>query len=327
MRSRETRAEDLVIGIDGGQSSTRTLLAELDGRILGSFRTGPANHIGEPGGLERQYRALHDGYLGAFAGAGLEPRELACAYLGLTGSGHLETAHRAIPARRLVLKGDVITAFAGALPELVGVVVIAGTGSIAYGRNSQGREHRTGGWGYFAGDEGSGYDIARHAFRAVFQAADGRSPATMLTDMLLAHYGCANLLELRRAVYSGDLTRDRLAGASEVVGRAAAFGDDAALRLLDEAAQSLALLVTAVLSELDLGGDDVPVAPVGGVFGAGELLLAPLFGYLRERHPGAFIRRPRLSPDRGAVVLALNELGVEIGEQVLTNLESATAAG
>lgn len=314
---------DLMIGVDGGQSSTRTLLATTRGEVLGAHRTGPADHIHEPGGLERQYEALHEGYLGAFAAAGLSPRKVTCAYLGLTGSGHLETARRAIPAHRLLLKGDIHTAFAGALPDLVGVVVIAGTGSIAYGRDPGGREHRSGGWGYFAGDEGSGYHIARHAFRAVFQAEDGRGEPTCLSDLILQHYGCQGLKALHRKLYAGDISRDGLASAATCVASAASSGDPVAVGILERAAAELATLVTNTLDHLDLREARKPVAPIGGVFGSGELIQAPLLRRIHETHPDAHLQAPRLTPAQGAVVLALRELGIPTNDAILDNLSRA----
>jgi glucosamine kinase len=320
MSTKSDRA--LIIGVDGGQSSTRTLLATIEGEILGGCRTGPANHIDEPGGLERQYRALHEGYLGAFEAAGLEPRTVACAYLGLTGSGHLETARGAVPGHELVMKNDVVTAFAGALPDLYGVVVVAGTGSIAYGRDGQGREHRTGGWGYFAGDEGSSYDVARNAFRAIYQASDGRSSPTLLTELLLSEYGCRDLVELRRLIYSSELGRDRLAAAARLVGQAAAAGDDAASRILHRAAGDLGQLVTTILAALDFRDQPVPVSPVGGLFGGGEPILTPLLEQIREKGASVYLNEPRFSPAKGALVLALEKLGRPASEEEFRNLES-----
>ena len=315
---------DLVIGVDGGQSSTRTLLTNTRGEVLGAHHTGPANHIHEPGGLERQYQALHEGYLGAFSAAGLSPQEVACAYLGLTGSGHLEIARRAVPARKLLLKGDIHTAFAGALPDLVGVVVIAGTGSIAYGRDSNGHEYRSGGWGYFAGDEGSGYDIARRAFRAIFQADDGRNEPTCLSELLLQHYACQDLKALHRKLYAGELSRDSLASAATCVASAASSNDPTALRILEHAAGELATLVTNTLDHLDLRGASAPITPVGGVFSSGGLVQTPMIRRVHKAHPNALLQAPRLPPAQGAIVLALKELDIPVDDTILANLSRAT---
>jgi glucosamine kinase len=315
-------AAELILGVDGGQSSTRTLLATSSGEILGAARTGPANHIHEAGGLERQYESLKQGYLGAFAAAGLKPRRVACAFLGVTGSGHLPTVERAVAAEALLLRGDHVTAFAGALPELVGVVLIAGTGSIAYGRDEQGGEHRTGGWGYFAADEGSGYDLARQAFRAVYRAYDGRGPSTLLTELLLEQYDCADLAALRKELYAGTLGRDRLAEAAATVATAERRGDRVAEVILRRAAADLAELVVGIVDRLEFADSPIAVAPVGGVFEAGDAIRQPLLSSIRERHPKAYLREPRLSPAKGALVLALRELGRKVDQTVMNRLES-----
>lgn len=318
-----TTGTRLVIGIDGGQTSTRTLLADTTGRILGRHTTGPSNHVHEPGGLERQFRALHDGYLGAFRAAGLSPQAVACAVLGLSGSGDLSTAQRAVPAERLILSGDTGTAFAGALPDLIGIIVIAGTGSIAYGCDPSGRCAQVGGWGYFAGDEGSAYDIARHAVRAAFQAYDGRLTATPLTGALVRHFGVEDLEQLHRHLYSGRLERDELAAAAAVVGSVAEDGDPTALGIIQDAASELARLITAIIHRLDFGHLAVPIALIGGVFRAGEVLKGPLVKVLRDSGVRADLVKPRLDPARGAVLLALQELSVVLDQNIIENLQAA----
>jgi N-acetylglucosamine kinase-like BadF-type ATPase len=298
----------LVLGIDGGQSSTRTVLANADGELLGACRTGPSNHIHEPGGLERQYAALHDGMLGAFAAAGIAPRRVDVACLGMTGSGHRPTVEAALDAERIVLLGDMDTGFAGAIPDGVGTVVIAGTGAIAQGRDAHGHVHRTGGWGYLAGDEGGGYDLGVRALRAVYRAFDGRGPGTRLTELLLEHYRAPDLRRLRASLYGPSTIRARIAASAEVVGRVAAAGDAVALALLRDAAAALADLVTGVLAALDPSAARA-VAMIGGVANAGPPLLEPFAEAIHARHPHAIMAAARFDPARGALILALRELG------------------
>lgn len=298
----------LVLGVDGGQSSTRTLLADGEGTLLGACRTGPANHIHEPGGLDRQYKALHDGMLGAFGEARIMPCRLDVACVGVTGSGHRPTAEAALDAHRLLLLGDMNTAFAGAIPDLIGTVVIAGTGSIAYGRDATGRDHRTGGWGYLAGDEGSGYDLGVRALREVFRAFDGRGPETELTPRMLEHYEVGSLAELRDRIYRPSTTRAYVAASADHVSLAASDGDVVARRLLREAGAKLAELANGVLDHLDESAGRA-VALVGGLTSSGNALTNSFRNAVHARHPAATIAAPRLDAARGAVVLALRELG------------------
>ena len=103
-----------------------------------------------------------------------------------------------------------------ARPDQPGVVVIAGTGSIAYGRNERNQAARAGGWGYMLGDEGSGYWIGRAALRAVLREADRRGPATQLTGLLLNYYGVARAQDLIHQVYHGTLRPSAIAVARAV---------------------------------------------------------------------------------------------------------------
>lgn len=300
----------LILGVDGGQSSTRTVLANADGEILGACRTGPSNHIHEVGGLERQFAALHDGLLGAFAEAGITPRRVAVACLGLTGSGHRPTVDAALAAQRIVLLGDMDIAFAGAIPDLVGTAVIAGTGTIAQGRDARGNVHRTGGWGYLAGDEGGGYDLGVRALRAVYRAVDGRGPPTTLTNVLLKHYGAHDVRHLREVIYRPSTTRAHIAASAVGVAEAAAAGDIVAGGLLHESALTLAELVNGVLDVLDVSAARA-VVMLGGVAAAGPPLLDAFAQAIHARHPTARLKTPRFDAVRGALILALRELGVE----------------
>jgi len=320
MNAQGERHSRYFLGVDGGQSSTLTVLINEDGEILASALSGPCNHIHEPGGLERQYRALREGYERVMAAAGVTD-ELACAYLGLTGSGSLETARRVYRTARLVLRSDTVIALAGAIPEMVGVIVIAGTGSVAYGRNADGEEALAGGMGYFAGDEGSGFDIARRGIQAIYQAADGRGPQTLLTGIILAGFECETLRQLHRKIYSGALSRDQLARAASMVGQAAAQGDAVAVRILADAGHELGRAAAAVLTRLAMTAVPVPVAPIGGVFKAGELVTGPLLARLHQTNPQAYLTPPRFIPAIGAALLALREAGITVDERILAALE------
>lgn len=316
------RSERLFIGVDGGQSSTRTVLINERGEIQGGVRTGPCNHIHEPGGLERQYRELHAGYTGVFARLEREAQPVTGVYLGLTGSGHRETVESAYKAEQITIENDGVIAHAGALPGRVGAIIIAGTGSIAYGRSASGETALAGGWGYFLGDEGSAYDIAHKALSVIYRASDGRALPTTLTGLLLAHFNCQTLRELHRKIYSGDLSRDQIAGASQVVGQAAMLGDDTATAILEGAGDELGQLLAAVLHRLAMCDDAVQVAPIGGVFKAQTLVTKPMMARLHQTCPGASLVSPRYPPVVGACLLALDAGGLSITPLVLENIDN-----
>jgi glucosamine kinase len=189
-----------VIGLDGGGTYTRIALADLEGREL-VRRTGPPGlidprHPGRSGAaLVRLVRETADAAATTLPVAGL------CA--GLAGAGsdearrvvRRELAASGVAARLAVIQDGEI-ALEGALAGEAGILLVAGTGSVALGRAEDGRIERCGGWGMLVGDEGSGYTIARAALRAALQAADGRGEPTRLLPELLDHLGLSEPREL-----------------------------------------------------------------------------------------------------------------------------------
>src|SRR5690606_11448844 len=188
----------LVLAVDGGQSSSLALVATTDGQILGAGPGGPANHYHEPGGPERLRRAMTDSTLAALEAAGQTPEQITHAVLGMTGAMEQAQAlvQELLPHASVHSYHDSVTALAGASVARPGVVVIAGTGAVAYGRLTDGREALAGGWGYIMGDEGSGHDIGINALRAITQAADGRGAPTLLSEVAPEHFGRTSPTEL-----------------------------------------------------------------------------------------------------------------------------------
>jgi N-acetylglucosamine kinase-like BadF-type ATPase len=168
------------------------------------------------------------------------------------------------PSARLQMVNDAWLALAAGTPDGVGAAIICGTGSIAVARSSDGRTARSGGWGYLFGDEGSGYAIGLQALQVVSQAADGRSLPTLLTNLLLAHFGVPNPSGLIGEVYSLPSPRAPLARLAIHVQTAADQGDPAALTILNQAGHDLAAATAAATRQVDLNGP-TPIGAAGGV--------------------------------------------------------------
>ncbi|HUP03482.1 MAG TPA: BadF/BadG/BcrA/BcrD ATPase family protein, partial [Bryobacteraceae bacterium] len=166
-------AARLFLGVDGGQSSTQAVIGDETGRVLGSGAGGPCNHAAKEEGRARLERAVLQSLDAACRSAGLDPATAAfeSACFGMSGGPDDKRAilESILPARRLIVTTDAVTALAGATPEGRGIVIIAGTGSIAYGRNAEGIAARAGGWGFAFGDEGGAFDLVRQALRAVLR--------------------------------------------------------------------------------------------------------------------------------------------------------------
>ncbi len=316
---------DLVLAVDGGASSTLALLAAPDGTILGSSLGGPANHVHEPGGMDRMRRTLRGVTEGAFASAGLPFGPVRSACFGLTGGVDVADgiAREFLMADALRVVHDSVTALAGASMAQPGVVVIAGTGAVAYGEDGQGASAKTSGWGYIMGDEGSGYDIGILALRAATAAADGRMPSTSLGALIPAFFGVESLEAVHRLIYSqGVVPRPRIAGLAAVVSRAAADGDKPARAILVRSAADLATAVIAVMGQLGQVRTGMSIYPVGGVFRAGQWIMEPFERVLRSASPASQVRDPAFAPVIGALLLALRDAGIEPDDAVIERIRA-----
>jgi N-acetylglucosamine kinase-like BadF-type ATPase len=171
-----------------------------------------------------------------------------------------------LPADRVILATDAEIALAGATRTGRGIIVIAGTGSIAFGRHEAGATARVGGWGYLFGDEGSAYDIARQALRAALREEEGWGPRTALRQTLLEATGAKDANEALHLFYTPEWPRDRIAGLAPLVDAAAVSGDETAREVLQYAALQLATLAASVQRRLWHRGEAVEVAFTGGVF-------------------------------------------------------------
>ena len=315
------------LGVDGGASSTTCAVATADGAIVGIGYAGPSNHILAPGGRERARAAVSGAVGHALAAAGLGPVEFRAAQFGMTGITRETEQARVfagvvgdtIRAAIVRIENDAVIARAGALAGRPGVIVIAGTGSVAYGEDPDGRQARAGGWGYIFGDEGSGFAIGCGAVRAALHARDGTGEPTVLVERLSEAAGMP-VAEIPMAFYEERIDRSKIAALSRVVSRAAEEHDAVALRLIDEAAAGLARLAAAVIAQLRWPDGPVAVGPVGGVFDAGRTILKPLGEALARTAPSAVLVPPRLAPAAGGVLLAMRAAGVQLTPPVLALL-------
>jgi N-acetylglucosamine kinase-like BadF-type ATPase len=321
--------EELYLGIDGGQSHTEAVISDGEGNLLGRGRGGPSGHAEQPGGLERVRRAVTESVEGALRSAGLgsiKETEFAFAHCAMTGDGDFkEEPFRALlRALHLRVGHDAPAALAGATGGEAGVVVIAGTGSVAHGEKQNGESLRIGGWGYIFGDEGGGFWTALQGMRRAMLAEDGLAEPTALGPLALEHFNSPDLMSLAMGVYGDRISRDLFASFAEKVHTAAAGGDRAAREVIREGAGYLAALSSAVARRLDLSERETRVACVGGVFRS-DLVREEFARALGEQHPSARIIPVRFDPAIGALLLAYREAGRERTESLLTNLERGMA--
>jgi N-acetylglucosamine kinase-like BadF-type ATPase len=295
----------LILGIDGGGSQTRALLADMAGLVLGAGTAGPSNY--QAVGFATATQALRAAIAEALRSAELPPdTPLSAACFGMAGIGRPEDRARFEDwaatqgiARRCAFVSDAELVLAAGAPDGWGVALIAGTGSFCWGRSAAGHTARVGGWGYLLGDEGSGYDLAVQALRLATQTADGRGHAHAILRTILDHWHLDAPASLVPYVYSPERTRAEIASVSAPILHLARGGDPHAAALLEQAAAALARLVATMIDKLDL--DQPPIAMAGGLLGASEHLRAAIVGQVdAPLGPLSYVD----SPVQGALILA-----------------------
>jgi N-acetylglucosamine kinase-like BadF-type ATPase len=299
----------LYLGIDGGQSSTTALIADETGRVVGHGQSGPCNHITGPEARQKFLLVVRDCLEQACRTASLatDSVEFASACCGFSGGADdkEQYARELIRSRCYKFTHDAEIAFAGALAGEPGIVVIAGTGSIAFGRNAEDQTARAGGWGHIFGDEGGAFDLVRGGIRAALQYEEGWGPATRLHGDLLGATGEKSANSLLHRLYA--MPRDEIARYAPVVTSAAEANDNVAVAIIDEAAMGLAWYAQGVQRHLFPRGEGTPVSYIGGVFESATLLSA------FSRHVGEFaceVVAPRLGPAAGALLEAFRLAGL-----------------
>jgi N-acetylglucosamine kinase-like BadF-type ATPase len=207
---------------------------------------------------------------------------------------------RHIPARHYLLTSDAAIALAAAVRDGPGIIVIAGTGSIAFARDDQGRILRAGGWGIPFDDRGSGYDLGRKAVAAALEAFDGRGPHTTLADRICGALDLADITE----VVPRQLDPQQIAALFSLVMEAAREGDLVACHLCDNAARDLAHLAVALLKRAGWTRRAVPVVLTGGVFQSSPRIRRAFARHLRRLAPQARLEQLERPPVAGALWLA-----------------------
>ena len=294
-----------IIGIDGGGTKTVGILATATGQHLAEVESGPANY--HVVGAAKTRAVLEAIIKELYKKTGIPPTSTVRFCLGMAGLGR--PADREVIGqicdelgihKNRILTHDAHIALVGGTEKQEGVIVISGTGAIAYGINAEGREARASGWGYLLGDEGSGYDIAIKALQAVTRAADGRGDRTELTERVLNRLELNEPSELIRWTHAA--SRDTIAQLAEVVFDTARIADAVADRIVDEAADELVCAAVSVIKQLQF------TEPFDIVLSGGNLIHQMMFvDKLHHRfarmQPAASVQFPKHEPAYGAVLL------------------------
>lgn len=303
------KSHNLYLGADGGGTKTHIVLIDEKKNFVGEGFAGASNPLRV--GLETAVSNIIQAVNSACDKAQVSRGDIVSSVLGLAGVRR-DDLKRRVRERFTnftgIRKTEVITdaeiALYGTTLGKAGVVLIAGTGSICYGKDANGTVATAGGWGPIAGDEGGGAGIAKRALQAVAKATDGRGKPTKLSEAAVEYFRSSTPQDALIAIYSPQINNARIAGFARYVVEAAQEEDEIAQEILKEAGFELGIAAFAVLKKLKLQNKKVPIGQVGSIFKAGNLLTDSLIDTVHKLAPKAFLTKPRLSPANAAAVMA-----------------------
>lgn len=334
-----TRSEffmSCVLGIDGGGSKTVCVLMDNTGQVLGRGEAGASNYqsVGIKATLhsiqsaicasavEAQKKNVPELNAQATKVTGTVKIEAIC--LGLAGvarEADIQVVHSlvqqlknsnflpitwALQPSNVVICNDAMIALAGGVGHTVGIVAIAGTGSIVFGRNHQGYTKRVGGWGHILGDEGSAYKIAIQGMQAALRAYDGRGLPTSLQERLKQHLGLQSIEDLIEVIYQRGWGVKEIAALAPLVDCAASEGDEVANTIIEQAVKELVEATSIVIDAIFSSRSVFEVVTTGSVWQGRSKMRERFKASIITLAEGAKVIFPRYEPAYGAGLLALN---------------------
>jgi N-acetylglucosamine kinase-like BadF-type ATPase len=299
------------LGVDGGGTKTRFALMDAGQKLIGDAQLG-ASYFPQVG-VDGVRDVLTRGVARVLADAGIDETQIAYAFFGLPGYGEdskVTPVLQSLPAsilrhERYACDNDMVCGWAGSLGAADGINIVAGTGSIGYGRRGSVCA-RAGGWGEAFSDEGSAYWIATQGLNAYSRMSDGRLAKGPLHAVINEELKLTNDLDLCARVYGTNAaTRSELAKFSTLVARAAAMGDQQGLAIFRRAGLELAQIADALRQKLGYDANEpVRLSYSGGAFAAGDVLIRPFRDALAAASPAFELCRPLHEPHYGAALYA-----------------------
>jgi N-acetylglucosamine kinase-like BadF-type ATPase len=300
-----------VIGLDGGGTKTAAELFDSTGRVLSDARGGPSNFLVI--GAEQAAAVILDLCVECCSKAGIAQEHIGNVVAGLTGAGRLPEQQRMVKIlvqlavdRKLglnsfVVESDARIALEGAFSGNPGIIVIAGTGSIVFGKDSEGVIHRAGGWGRIVGDEGSGYSIGREVFRVVARIIDGRIIKSNLLELLSKEFHLSTQLMIVDALYKQQFD---VASVVPLALKAAETGDTYAKEIFHNAALDLLGPISNVVKKIKPKKREiVPLAFIGSLLSNQNLYSKRMSTLIKKTLPQVRVSEPEGSPIKGAGII------------------------
>jgi N-acetylglucosamine kinase-like BadF-type ATPase len=289
----ESADVELFVAVDTGGTKTAACLVDLaapqDNCVLGRGRGSAGNPFSV--GFAEATRAIGSAIEQACSAGGHDCEHVSRIMLSIAGAANpqisqqfVRWAHDTYQADQVAIISDVLPILAGGTPNCCGIALIAGTGSIAFGRTGDGRTKRCGGWGYLLGDEGSGYSVGRSALSHALRELECETlwHPNSLTEAVVSKLKVKTVTDLTKTVYTNDDPRSFIASLAPLVITAAEHGDKKAEAILDWAATELAELVARTADLMDGSDGPISLALGGGFLVRSERIQEQLLEWLRK---------------------------------------------
>ncbi|MDP3150827.1 MAG: BadF/BadG/BcrA/BcrD ATPase family protein [Ignavibacteria bacterium] len=305
-----------LIGIDGGGTKTHAVLTNLQGEKLFECFGGPSNFLIL--GTEKVAEAILASVESCKNYLNISYNEISSVFLGTTGAGRRADAEllekdfqtylnsKNISIRNFRVESDARIALEGAFSGKPGSILIAGTGSIMFGKDKEGNIHRVGGFGRFLGDEGSGYSIGRKALSAIAKSFDGRSGRTLLSELISDKFGISTSEKLITAVYKNNFD---IASVTPLVLQAAETKDETAVRIIEEETDELILHLKAMQEKIK--EEVLLIAFIGGILSNKNVYSDLFTKKIKEQIPNCIVKAPDYPPEYGAILMAQSFLKIK----------------
>lgn len=310
--------EKYVIGIDGGATKSTAVLADLNRNILAEKSSGPANFLII--GTEKVAKTISDLILDVCNEAEVNINNIEVVCIGLTGAGRESDAEKikkaiqdywstaySTPIKNIIVTSDARIALEGAFSGRPGIILIAGTGSIIFGKDRGGTLYRVGGFGRYIGDEGGGYSIGRLGLQAAAKSMDGRGPETKLLDILKTQFGINSPEDLINKVYQENLD---FAAVAPFVIQCAEEGDEACREILRKEAEELVLHIKAIKDKIRVR--TVYISFIGGLLTGENYYSKLLRKIILQKIEGVNVILPEHPPAYGAILMAMDAIESEV---------------
>ncbi len=307
----EKNKKSVVVGIDGGGTSTRITFMGLNGELLSCGEGGPSSVDTVDENVTAN--SINNAYLQCCKSLGYEPNieVIAIGIGGLASKKDALLVEQILntlswaKSKKIIAVNDSTIALEGAIDGNEGLCLIIGTGSVCLGKNAKNETHKAGGWGYKFDDYGSGYDLGRQSLKVMAKTYDGRMEDNKIAHEVFNFLGLQSIDEIPEKLYKNDFTRTDIASLAKIVMENYIKGDEIAVEIVDECIEELTNTIKAVYNNISFENDTVPIATIGGLTSSYPGYVKVLENRVSKEIKALKFVKPKEEPVIGACLLAL----------------------